>query len=326
MIRRSFAILFFALLPQIAPAEPSAGPLKIGVLAFGTVNWELEAIRNEGLDKKYGLDLQVQQLAGPDAGKIGLKAGGLDVIATDWIWVANQNQSGADYRFIPYSTQAGALMAAAGSPIRALADLKGKKLGVAGGALDKNWILLKAYAKKSAGLDLEKDASPVFAAPPLLNQQLAEGKLDALLNFWHYAAKLEAQGFRRVLDGREVLQGLGVAEPVPNLGFVFKQSWAAGHGPALDAFIKASVEARGKLCGDDAAWAKIAPLTQESDAKLQAALRKDYCAGLVKHWGAEEKQAVAKLYGLLRQTGGPALTGQAGTLPGNIFWPYTLGR
>ena len=88
----------------------------------------------------------------------------------------------------------------------------------------------------------------------------------------------------------------------------------------------ACAEARDLLCTNDTGWNKVAPLTQESDAKLQAALRKDYCAGLVKHWGAEEKQAVAKLYGLLRQTGGPALTGQAGTLPGNIFWPYTLGR
>ena len=80
------------------------------MLAFGTVNWELEAIQNEGLDKKHGLELDVQKLAGPDAGKIGLQGDGLDVIATDWIWVANQNQNGADYRFIPYSTQAGALM------------------------------------------------------------------------------------------------------------------------------------------------------------------------------------------------------------------------
>ena len=324
MIRRSFLGLL-ALLPLCASAAPSAGQLKIGVLAFGTVNWELEAIRNEGLDKKYGLELEVQKLAGPDAGKIGLQGGAVDVIATDWIWVANQNQSGADYRFVPYSTQAGALMATAGSAIHAVADLKGKKLGVAGGPLDKNWVLLKAYAKKTAGLDLEKDAEPVFAAPPLLNQQLAEGKLDALLDFWHYAAKLEAQGFRRVLDGREVLKGLGVGEPLPNLGFVFKQSWAAGHGPALAAFLKASMEARGLLCGKDgAAWNKVAPSTGEKDPLLQAALHKDYCAGLVKQWTAVEQQGITTIYGVLRQTGGEELTGKAAKLPTGVFWPYKM--
>ncbi len=324
MIRR-FLLALPVLLPLCTSAAP-ADTVKIGVLAFGTVNWELEAIHNEGLDKKYGLELEVQKLAGPDAGKIGLQAGGLDMIATDWIWVANQNQNGAGYRFIPYSVQAGALMAPADSTIRQVSDLKAKKIGVAGGALDKNWILLKAYAKKTAGLDLDKDANPVFAAPPLLNQQLAEGKLDALLNFWHYAAKLETQGYRRVLDGRDVLKGLGVEEPLPNLGLVFKQSWAAAHGPALDAFLKASGEARKLLCGNDAAWDKIAPLTQEKEPRQQAALRKEYCAGLVKRWGEEEKQAVAKIYALLRQTGGVAVTGNAEKLPEGIFWPYLVGQ
>lgn len=323
MIRRTLALLF-VLFPLIAGAAPNADKLKIGVLAFGTVNWELEALKNEGLDKKYGLNLDVRKLAGPDAGKIGLQGDDLNMIATDWMWVAHQNQTGADYRFIPYSTQAGALMAPPSSTLKKIADLKGKKLGVVGGPLDKNWILLKAYARKEAGLDLAKDAEPVFAAPPLLNQQLTDGKLDALLNFWHYAAKLEAQGFRRVLDGRDVLKGLGVEEPLPNLGFVFKGSWAAAHGPALDAFLKATAEARQKLCGNDDAWNKIAHLTQEQDPKLQTALRKDYCAGLVKSWGEKEQQAIARIYPLLREAGAVGSAGKTETLPMDIFWPYRV--
>ena len=312
------------LLPLVATAAPPAAKLKIGVLAFGTVNWELEAIKNEALDKKYGLDLEVQKLAGPDAGKIGLKSGSLDLIVTDWIWVSNQDQSGETYRFIPYSTQAGALLAPANSNIHSVADLKGKKIGVAGGALDKNWILLKAYAKREAGLDLEKAAEPVLAAPPLLNQQLADGKLDALLNYWHYAVRLEGAGFRRVLDGRAVLKGLGIGEPLPNLGYVFKQAWGTANGVALDAFLKASAEARSRLCGNGEAWEKIAPLTQEKDPALQAALRKEYCEGLVKRWESGEKHDLEKIYAILRQTGGEELTGKSQTLPEEIFWPYKI--
>jgi NitT/TauT family transport system substrate-binding protein len=318
---RMLILALGALFTLVANAVPPAGTVTIGVLAFGTVNWELEAMHNEGLDTKYGLTLVVQKLAGPDAGKIGLQADSLNLIATDWIWVASQNQAGADYRFIPYSTQAGAVMAPANSAIRTVADLRGKKIGVAGGALDKNWILLKAYAKKAANLDLEQAAEPVFAAPPLLNQQLAEGKLDALLNYWHYAAKLEADGYLRVLDGREVLKGLGVDAPLPNLGLVFKQSWGDAHRPALDAFLKASAEARDQLCTNDNAWNKVASLTQEKDPRRQTALRKEYCAGLVKRFGDPEKQAVAKIYAILRQTAGVELTGKSEKLPEGIFWP-----
>lgn len=317
-------LLLLGLVPAWADAAGNQGTLKIGVLAFGTVNWELEAIRQQGLDKKHGLNLEVQKLASPDAGKIGLQGQTLDMIATDWIWVANQDQGGADYRFIPFSTQAGALMGKADSQIKSVGDLKGKKIGVAGGPLDKNWVLLKAYAKQSAGLDLDKDATPVFAAPPLLNQQFVEGKLDVLLNFWHYAAKLEAQGYRRVLDGREILKGLGINQATPNLGYVFHQDFGKTQGPALAAFLKATADARKALCSKDEAWAKIVPLLQEPDSKQQAALRKEYCTGFVQHWGEADKQELGKIYGILHAVGGEALTGKSATLPQEIFWPFKL--
>lgn len=320
---RFICLLCFAL-PLAVMAASDEDKLRIGVLAYGTVNWELAAMRNEGLDRKYGLELDVQTLASPEAGKIGLRAEGLDMIATDWMWVANQSQSGADYRFIPYSTHAGALMAPAKSGIHAVEDLAGKKIGVVGGGLDKNWLLLKAYAKRKARLDLDKDAEKVFAAPPLLNRQLADGQLDALLNYWHYAAKQEAQGYRRVLDGRDILQGLGIPQDMPNLGYVFKHAWASRHKNVLDAFLKASSEARNLLCENDEAWRKILPLTQETEAKLQAALRKEYCGGIARRWGAEEKHAAATIYGLLRTGGGEELTGKSEKFPEEIFWPYTL--
>ena len=261
-------------------------------------------------------------MASPEAGKIGLQAGSLDMIVTDWIWVAHQQQLGSQYRFIPYSTHAGALITPADSNIRSIADLSGKKLGIVGGALDKNWLLLRAYASKVHGIDLNKAVEKVFGAPPLLNQQLADGKLDALLNFWHYAAKLEAQGYRRIMDGRDVLKGMGIEESMPNLGYVFKQSWGIGHPKTLPAFLKASTEARTLLCENNAAWAKILPLSQEKDEKLRDVLRHEYCAGVVKHWGQAEIQAAGRLYQILRKTGGEQLTGKAEEMPNEVFWSY----
>lgn len=325
MIRRT-TLLFLLLFSSLVAAAPLPHKVRIGVLAFGTVNWELVAIKNEGLDQKYQLDVDVQTLASPEAGKIGLQAGSVDMIVTDWIWVAHQRQNGSDFRFIPYSTHAGALIVPAESQIRSVTDLPGKKLGIVGGSLDKNWILLRAWAQKQYGIDLDATVEKVFGAPPLLNQQIIQGKLDALLNFWHYAARLEAQGYRRVLDGREVIKGLGINETVPNLGYVFKAAWAKSQGPSLDAFLKASGEARKMLCDADDAWNKILPLTQEPDQKIQAALRREYCRGIVTQWSDPERQSVAKIYALIHQTGGEQLTGSSETLPEDIFWPYPLGR
>ena len=54
---------------------------------------------------------------------------------------------------------------------------------------------------------------------------------------------------------------------------------------------------------------------------MLAALRKEYCAGLVKRFGDPEKLAVAKIYTILRQTAGVELTGKSEKLPQGIFWP-----
>jgi hypothetical protein len=90
-------------------------------------------------------------------------------------------------------------MVAASSPIRTFADLKGGKLAVAGGAIDKNWLLLQA-AMKQDGIDLKSQASIVYGAPPLLAAKTVSGEMDATLNYWNFCAALEAKGFRRVGD------------------------------------------------------------------------------------------------------------------------------
>ena len=36
------------------------GTMKVGVLKFGTVNWELDVIKAHGLDAKEGFTLEVQ--------------------------------------------------------------------------------------------------------------------------------------------------------------------------------------------------------------------------------------------------------------------------
>ena len=95
------------------------------------------------------------------------------------------------------------------SPIHSIKDLKGKRLGIAGGELDKNWLLLQALAQKEH-LDLNASVEKTFGAPPLINEQIKQNRVDAVLNYWHFAARLEAQGYRQIIDGRGILKGFRV--------------------------------------------------------------------------------------------------------------------
>src|SRR5262245_37681902 len=91
-------------------AESQAGTVKIGVLKFGTVGWELDVIKQHGLDKAAGIDLSIVELANNQATVVALQAGEVDVIVTDWLWVTRQRAEGTRFTFVPYSTSVGSLV------------------------------------------------------------------------------------------------------------------------------------------------------------------------------------------------------------------------
>lgn len=300
----------------MAAAKPA---IRLGVLASGTLAWELAVMTNQGVLDNAGYSLETVSIANPQAGKVALQAGSVDVIVSDWIWVSSMRAQGGDYTFHPYSASAGGLVVPADSDIKTLADLKGKKLGIAGGELDKNWSLLQALGLRQ-GIDLNKSLEKVYGAPPLLNQQLASQRIDALLTYWQFAARLEAQGYRQLISGEAIVRELGIKETVPSLGYVFKQSWAEQHQAALQQFLNDAQAAKEQLCGSDQVWQQIAGLTETTDKATQQQIRTRYCQGLVKQWGAAEQQAAVKIYQQLHQLGDNKLTGKAAQLQPGTFW------
>jgi NitT/TauT family transport system substrate-binding protein len=218
--------LIFALASNTVAHAEDLNTVKVGVLKFGTVSWVLDTIEANGLDKAEGIELDVTPLASTQATTVGLQGGSMDIIATDWLWVSRERTSGADFTFAPFSTALGAIMVPPDSPIETLADLKGKTLGVAGGPLDKSWLLIVAYALRTANIDLRTDTTQEYGAPPLLAERAKQGQIDAVLNFWPYAARLEALGFTQLIGLEEVVRELGAKGEVAMVGYVFIDAWA----------------------------------------------------------------------------------------------------
>ncbi len=314
----SLLCIFWALFFSAAVAAETV-KIRLGLLASGTLSWELEVMKNEGLLENSGFTLETLPLTDQQAGKVALQAGSVDVIISDWIWVSAMRAQGSDYSFYPYSGSAGGLLVPADSGIKTLADLPGKKLGIAGGELDKNWALLQALAERRQ-LHLNQSVEKVYGAPPLLNQQLASRRIDALLTYWQFAARLEAQGYRLLMSGEDIIRELGINQTVPSLGYVFKQSWANQHKTALQQFLHAAHAAKDKLCSSDPVWQKIAKLTETEDAGIQQQLRSHYCRGRIKSWGEAEQKAAGNIYHLLHQLKDNKLTGKTAQLQPGTFW------
>ena len=144
------------------------------------------------------MSLATVKLANTSAGRVALMAGAADVVVSDWLFVAAQRAAGTPLCFAPFSTATGGVVVRGGSPIRSFADLKGRRLGIAGGPVDKSWLILQAAAH-ARGIDLAATARVVYGAPPLLGAKLEQGELDAVLTYWNFVARLEAAGGREVI-------------------------------------------------------------------------------------------------------------------------------
>ena len=291
------------------PAFAGEKPLfKIGVQTAGTLDWELSV-----LPKSDDYDIQVQTVATAEAAKIALQSGAVDMIVSDWLWVSQARQTGAEFTLYPYSAASGALVVPADSTIQSVADLAGKRLGIVGGELDKNWLLLQAVAQKDA-IDLNANTEKTFGAPPLISEQLKNKRVDAILTYWHFAAQLQSQGYKQLLDGKALQEKVGIQETVPTLGYVFKESWANTHKTALTAFFKATAQAKNSLCSDDALWQKTTTKMPFSPPVL----RERYCEGRVNTWTISNQQAAQKLYSVLHQLN-PKI-GEKAELAQGTFW------
>src|SRR5687767_15758109 len=104
MWRRLRGGLAAVVLLLAAPAAHAAelGAMKVGVLKFGTVNWELDVIKAHGLDAKEGFTLEVQPFSANDAADVALMGGAVDAIVEDWLFVSRQRADGVALTFIPY--------------------------------------------------------------------------------------------------------------------------------------------------------------------------------------------------------------------------------
>jgi NitT/TauT family transport system substrate-binding protein len=301
-------------------ADTGNATLRVGVLQFGTVNWELDVMQANKLAHKRGLTLKVVPLASGDASTVALQGGAVDVIVSDWIWVTRQRADGSNYSFAPYSNAVGSLMVKTDSGVRNLADLKGKAIGISGGPYDKTWLLLRAYASKKLGLDLATAVRPVYAAPPLLNELALSGQVDAALNVWHYDARLEANGMRPLIRLPEILAGLGVDKPMPLIGWVFREDWANQNRELMERFLAASQEAKALMAKSDAEWERLKPLMHAEDNATFVALRAGYRNGIASCEPADSQATVASVFKILAETGGDKLVGKSRVLSEGTFW------
>ncbi|MCB2114764.1 MAG: ABC transporter substrate-binding protein [Rhodobacteraceae bacterium] len=292
--------------------------LRLSALEGGTVNWELDTIKHNGFDTANGFDLQVQAAAGTPASQIAFQAGEADAIVSDWLWVARQRAEGHDYVFIPYSKAVGALLVPKDSTATKLSDLAGGKIGIAGGPVDKSWLILRAYAQKAEGFDLAAGTEQVFGAPPLIFKSALDGELAGAVNFWHFNAKMEVAGMRPLVTVTDAAVALGLDPETPLLGYVVKGEMVREHPELIQGLAAASRAAKDLLATDEAAWDRLRESMNVKTDEQFAALKAGYRAGIPGSAPVDEG-AAGRMLALMAELGGKELVGDVKVLPDGVF-------
>src|SRR6202041_2756961 len=75
------ALALRRLTAQAATQDPVAAPdLRIGILKFGSVAWQLDVIGRHGLDRAENLRIEIVELASNQATLVALQAARVDII------------------------------------------------------------------------------------------------------------------------------------------------------------------------------------------------------------------------------------------------------
>ena len=298
----------------------NSNDIKLAVLKYGTVNWELNVIKHHNLDEKYGINIDITYLTNKNASAIALMSDAVDMIVTDWIWVSRQRDKGENFSLIPYSTAAGAIMVPEDSSIDSINDIQNVQIGIAGGSIDKSWILIRAYTIKKLGYDIAKNIEPAYAAPPLINGMITRGELDGALNYWNYTARLKALNFKNIISVTDVLPYLGIGETLPLIGYVFREEWAKKNPESIKSFMSASNEARKILDSSEKEWNRIQKITGAKNLETLNALKEGFRKGIPSEDTNEYIKPIKNAFKILANLGGKDLVGDSKELANGVIW------
>jgi sulfonate transport system substrate-binding protein len=201
--------VFASTLSNVAQADDSTNALRIGYQKFGS----LIILKATGkLEKRLaplGVTVTWTEFpAGPQMLE-GLNVGSIDFAITGETPPVFAQAAGANLSYIGYEPAASAgeaIIVPKDSPIKSVAELKGKKVALNKGS-NVHYLLVRALEK--AGLKYS-DIEPVFLKPSDARAAFERGSVDAWVIWDPFLAAAEKQiGARVVRDGKGLVNNYG---------------------------------------------------------------------------------------------------------------------
>jgi len=229
--------------PVAQAAEPVT--IRLGDLAQSVNGIASGVMVSQGIDKKYGLKVEYSVYPTLDGLFTAIRGKQVDIGFGGWTAFAQFRSKGVPVTML-YPVGRGAsldVLVTKDSPIRSLADLKGKRIGSYAGAAGTATVLLRVLTSKYFGYDPGTGGQLQYAGPGLLPSLLEKGEISAALLFDPLAAKAIASGkFRSIGNLADVYKDK-VGEDFLWTGYATNDDFMKARPEALANFVRAWIEA-----------------------------------------------------------------------------------
>lgn len=188
----------------LAPAAESQEPIRVKIarLAFPSLTTLMvDVVKDQGLDKKHGIDLQPQPFGAVSAYYAALATGEVDMLPAGPHVLQKMRLEGVPITATLTYARLNALAVITGDPaVKTITDLKGKSIAADMGSSE--YQILALYGR-SQGVIFGKDVTVVQAGPPLARTQLQAKRVAAAMT-WEPSATLTLRDnpqYRTILTG-----------------------------------------------------------------------------------------------------------------------------
>jgi NitT/TauT family transport system substrate-binding protein len=183
--------------------------VKLGRISFPTmITMMVDIVKEQGLDGKHGLDLEVPSYGAVSAYYAAQASGEIDVGGGGPHVLQKMRNEGVPLKGVFTFTRLASLAVITADPgIRTVTDLKGKTIAADMGSSE---YQILAIHGRSQGLVFGKDVTVVQASLPLARTQLQAKRVDAIMS-WEPSLTLTLRDnpqYRIILNGETAWQAL----------------------------------------------------------------------------------------------------------------------
>jgi NitT/TauT family transport system substrate-binding protein len=218
--------------------------VRIGDLAQSLNEIGSRVMIDQGIDRKYGIAAEYRAYPTLDGLFTAIRGKDVDVGFGGWTAIAQFRSKGMPVTMI-FPVGRGVtvdVLVPTDSPIKSIADLKGKKVGTFAGAAGTATVLFRVITSKFHGFDPGKTSDLQFAGPGLLPTLLDKGEIDAAVMFDPLAAKLEGSGKYRSLGNLADAYKAGTGDDFLWIGYSTNDDFMRAEPAALTNFTRAWLE------------------------------------------------------------------------------------